>query len=40
MSMVWMQKGKTKTLKKYAENYNKKYDETNTQTDIYFGERE
>jgi hypothetical protein len=38
--MVWTQKGKTKTPKKYAENYNKEYDKIDTQTEIFFEEQE
>jgi hypothetical protein len=33
-------KRENKDTQKYAENYNQKYDETNTQTEIYFEEQE
>jgi hypothetical protein len=33
-------KRENKDTQKYAENYNQEYDETDTQTKIYFGEQE
>ena len=33
-------KRENKDTQKYAKNYNQKYDETNTQTEIYFEEQE
>jgi hypothetical protein len=37
--MVWKAKRENKDTQKYAENYNRQYDEIDTQTKIYFREQ-